>query len=117
MCSGSSDGYVKFCLSLMHAEMEEGKASITEGEQSKPEKKNDTEYESTVDKETVVTSLSYIKNDLNTFGLGNLNCINLVVPTNARTHSALLNMPPIMFKKCPLIWKSRLQVNFSFPNT
>lgn len=39
VCSGSSDGYVKFCLSLMHAEMEEGKASITEGEQSKPEKK------------------------------------------------------------------------------
>lgn len=34
-----SDGYVKFCLSLMHAEMKEGKASITEGEQSKPEKK------------------------------------------------------------------------------
>lgn len=69
MCSGSSDGYVKFCLSLMHAEMEEGKASITEGEQSKPEK-NDTEYESTTDKGTVVTSLSHIMNDFSTFGLG-----------------------------------------------
>lgn len=43
VCSGSSDGYVKFCLSLMHAEMEEGKASITEGEQSKPEKKKMTQ--------------------------------------------------------------------------
>lgn len=34
-----SDGYVKFCLFLMRAEMEEGKASITDGKQSKPEKK------------------------------------------------------------------------------
>ena len=39
VCSGSGDGYVKFCLSLMHAEMEEGKASIIEGEQSQPKKK------------------------------------------------------------------------------
>lgn len=48
MCSGSGDGYVKFCLSLMHAEMEEGKASIIEGEQFK-QKKIEAEYESTVD--------------------------------------------------------------------
>lgn len=50
VCSGSGDGYVKFCLSLVHAEMEEGKASITEWEQSKPKKnKIESEYERTVD--------------------------------------------------------------------
>lgn len=54
----------------MHAEMEEGKASITGGEQSKPEKKNYTEYESTIEKEIVVASLSCITNDFSTFVLG-----------------------------------------------
>lgn len=39
VCSGSDDRYIKFCLCLEHAEMVEEKASITEGEQSKPKKK------------------------------------------------------------------------------
>lgn len=95
VCSGSSDGYVKFCLSFLHAEMEEGKASITEGEQSKPGKKKNkqqtTEFESAVDKENVVTSFSHIINDFNTFGLGTLMIKSLLMSsTNQCAHT----LPP-----------------------
>lgn len=48
--SGFGDRYVKFCLSLMHAEVEEGKTFITEEEQSKLKKrKRETENENPVD--------------------------------------------------------------------